>query len=494
MSDDDQQLNNALSRIADLQESLADLEQLTMEDRGWDRIIGENEQDSLTPEGRRRISDICEIMTIANPLIKRGFHLRHSYVWGAGHELSVPAGDLDTKNEVNAIVQEMFDDPRNNLSLTSEEAHEMMERWVYTHGAIVFLCDTDPDTGAVVVRQEDPDHIVDHISDPEDRRTVRFWRRDYVTREILKSGNMGKEKRVTVWHPDIDYMPTGADRLEKIGGKDVRWDQPLIIRCVNTPATSGWSWGIGDAYAAVAWARMSKEFLEAWFILMRALSRYAYRVSGKSGAAGKAMQAARQAQAAAGATAVMSPDATLEAVPKTGATIDASSAQPLQQFVAAALDVPLTMLLGDPGSTGARAVAETLDQPMELAMDARRRFWTGIFTRLAHHAIDSAIDSKSPRLKGEVKKLDGRRTVTLPVGWSRDVLVAWPDYDSVPVDTAMKALQDADQLDKLPPLLIVQLAMKYLDVDNPDEWLAKMTDSKGEFIYPGTEDLDVYRG
>lgn len=478
-------IDEAMARLATLTESLSELEQLAREDRGWDRLIGDLNQD-MTPQGRRRISDLCEVMTVANPLIKRGFMLRHSYVWGAGHQVSVPAGENDADGAVNAVVQAMLDDERNAVSLSSEEAVTGLERWLYSHGAVVLLCDTDPDTGAVVVRQEDPDRIEDHLCDPEDARTVWYWKRVYSTRTMRRDGRPGATKTVTVWHPDIAYHPTGADRLDAIGGKEVRWDQPLLVRSVNAPASAGWSWGIGDAYAAVPWARMSKEFLDSWFTLMRALSRYAWRTTTKGSAASRAAAAAKAAQATAvnpsgaGAHLFTDPATTLEAVPKTGATIDATSGQPLQQMVAAALDVPLTMLLGDPGTTGARAVAETLDQPMELAMGARRRFWGEVFAILGQHAIASAILAK--KLAGVVTDVGGRRLIAMPEGWSRTVVTDWPNYDSTPIDVAMKALRDADGLDVLPPLLVLRLALKVLGVDDADEWLDKLTDDNGDYL------------
>lgn len=480
-------LNEAAITIHNLQEAVATLEDMAREDHGWDRIVAQTADDVMTVEGRRRISDMCEVMTIANPLIKRGFMLRYSYVWGSGHTIAATPGKADKAGVVNKVVQEMLDDPRNASSLRSVEAIEMLERWLYTHGAVVLLLDTDPATGQVVVRQEDPDHITDHITDPEDSKTVRYWKRQYQIRNMLKDGRPGaRYKTVTVWHPDVDYQPSGADRIDRIGPDEVRWDQPLIIRCVNTPATAGFTWGIGDAYAAVPWARMSKEFLEAWFTLMQALARFAWRTTSKNSRAARAAAMARREAtninpAGAGAHAFMDTDTTLEAIPKTGATIDAYSAQPLQQFVAAALDVPLTMLLGDPGTSGARAVAETLDQPMELAMSARRAFWAGVLRRICEHRIDAAVIANSIP-SAEMIVADGRRTINLPEGWLKDVTVDWPSYDSTPVDTAMTALRDADGLDKLPPLLIAQLAMKILGVDDPDEWLKKIRDADGNFI------------
>ena len=174
---------------------------------------------------------------------------------------------------------------------------------------------------------------------------------------------------------------------------------------------------------------------------------------------------------------------TLEAIPKTGATIDAASGQPLQQMVAAALDVPLTMLLTDPGVSGARAVAETLDQPMELTMGARRRLWGAIFGRIAWHKIATAIEAGTAQIPGaDVTYRDGQRTVILPDGWAPIISTNWPDYDSVPVDTLLKALRDADGLDVLPPELVARLVMAALRVKDPEEWLEKMRDEHGNLL------------
>ena len=88
----DTTLETAIATIANLEEAIADLQQLALEDRGWDRLLA-GAQDDLTDEGRRRIGDMCNVMTIANPLIKRGFRLRLAYVWGAGCEQAVKPGE-----------------------------------------------------------------------------------------------------------------------------------------------------------------------------------------------------------------------------------------------------------------------------------------------------------------------------------------------------------------------------------------------------------------
>ena len=480
-------VDEALAEIATLQESISELQQLAIEDRGWDRLIGQQNED-LTVDGRKRISSMCEVMTVANPLIKRGFSLRLAYVWGAGCEVTVKPGKADKEGRVPEIIDGLWSDDRNRDSLASETAREALERWLFTNGSVVLLLDSDPQAGDVVVRQEDPTRITDRICDPEDSTKVWYWQRQYATRAIRKDGSAGASKTVTVWHPDIDYSPT--DKPETIGRHEIRWDQPLLIHSVNKPASTTEVWGFGDAYAALPWARMSKEFLEAWYTLMRALSRYAWRTSTR-GAAGKMAARARAAQATAenptgaGAHAFVDPDTTLEAIPKTGATIDATSGQPLQQMVAAALDVPITMLLADPGTSGARAVAETLDQPMELSMGGRRRLWGEIFGRIAWHRLAVMVEAGQAGIPGaSVEHRDGRRIVRLPEGWSPIITTEWPDFDSTPVVDTLKAIRDADGLDVLPSELVARLAMAALSVKDPEAWLEAMRDDQGNLLPP----------
>lgn len=482
-------LDEAYAEIATLHESISELQQLALEDRGWDRLIG-GLNDDLTPDGRKRIAAMCEVMTVANPLIKRGFGLRLAYVWGAGCEVTVTPGEADTGSVLPGIVDGLWADDRNRDSLASETAHEALERWLYTNGAVVLLLDTDPVAGDVVVRQEDPSKVTDRITDPEDSTKVWYWQRQFTTRPILKTGRAGQARTVTVWHPDVDYAPVGVEKLDLIGGKPVRWDQPLLVKTVNRVASSTEVWGFPDAYAALPWARMSKEFLEAWYTLMRALSRFAWRTSTR-GASGRMAAKARAAQASvdnptgAGAHLFTDPDTTLEAIPKTGATIDATSGQPLQQMVAAALDVPVTMLLADPGVSGARAVAETLDQPMELTMGARRRLWGEVFGRIAWHRITALIEAGKSRIPtASVTYVGGRRVVSLPEGWAPIISTEWPDYDSTALVDRLKAIRDADGLDVLPAELVARLAMAALGVKDPEAWLEDMRDDDGILLPP----------
>src|SRR5690606_14422211 len=193
-----------------------------------------------------------------------------------------------------------------------------------------------------------------------------------------------------------DFHVTGVQTCALPIWVPVRWDAPVVHVKVN--ALSGWKFGIGDAYAAIDWARAYKDFLSDWATLVRSLSRFAWRLTarGSKQAAAKARLAAAPVRdgadpAHAGATAIQSPDMMLEAIPKTGATIDSESGRPLAAMVAAALDVPVTMLLGDPGLVGARATAETLNTPTENMAAGRRAVWEEAIVAIVRHVILSRI-------------------------------------------------------------------------------------------------------
>ncbi|GAA3843943.1 hypothetical protein GCM10022226_78680 [Sphaerisporangium flaviroseum] len=72
------------------------------------------------------------------------------------------------------------------------------------------------------------------------------------------------------------------------------------------------------------------------------------------------------------------------------------------------------MLLGDPGTTGARATAETLDQPTELAFQMRRELWSDVHRTLTSYVIDQAVKAPMGPLKGTVTlDEDGQEIITL---------------------------------------------------------------------------------
>jgi uncharacterized coiled-coil protein SlyX len=474
-----------------LQESMAQLED-DFQDRGWLRLSAVAQQE-FSRVGLTNAAQLARIMSIANPLIKRGLSLRTAYVWGQGVSVAARAKGDDGGQDVNAVVQAFWDHPLNRKALTSSQAAEELEKTgLGCNGNVLQACFTSPLTGAVELARLPFDEIQDVVCNPENAAEHWFYLREWES-DVVEAGYDGtrmRHVRQKAYYPALDYRP--RVRPKSIGPVPVYWDAPVWHVAVNR--LEGWKFGIGDAYAAIQWARGFKEFLEDWARLTKALSRIAWRLS--SDRSPKARAAAAKLRtltsqeettgdSQAGATVAMGPGVTLDAIPKTGATIDSNSGRPLGAMVASAFGVPVTALLADPGITGARATAETLDTPTELEMELRRSLWKDELRRLLDYVVDQAVRAPRGPLKGTLGRDDfGRETVALAGDTERTVDIVFPDLTGDTVKDKVAAVVAADSTTKMPSLTVVRLLLEALGVDDADEILADMVDDQGNFVAP----------
>jgi hypothetical protein len=473
-----------------LQESVADLE-LALEDRGWDRLDAWALQE-FTRDGLTRASRMCRVFAIAHPLIRRGLALRCSYIWGQGVSIAARAAGEQAAQDVNAVVQAFLDDDSNRAALTGGQAREKHERSLGTDGNIFLTAFTAPKTGRVQVRTVPYDEITDVICNPDDRGEPWFYLRRWTATSINPRSGGRERVNSEVYYPALGYRP--RVRPQMIDDVEVWWDAPLLHVSVN--GLEGWAFGVGDAYSAIGFARMYQEFLVDFAKLVKALSKFAWRLTGdkssKVRTAAAAIRATQPATVAApdaptGAVAAYGPGAMLEAIPKTGATIDSESGRPLAAMVAAGLGVPVTMLLADPGVTGARATADTLDKPTELEMGMRRSLWGDVYRRLLDYVIDQAVKAPAGPLKGTVGRDEyGRETVTLAGDTDRTVTIVWPELEDVDPKSLVDAIVAADGTGRFPPQETMRLLLEALGVEDIDDLLAQFTDENGEFIDPAS--------
>jgi len=475
------------AQVEFLEESLADAE-LAMEDRGWQKIIAGGAGE-FSREGIRRAAGLGRLMAVQHPLVKRGLGIRQAYVWGQGVTVQARAKGDGGDQDVNAVVQAFWDDEGNQAAFTGDQVQEDLERALGTDGNVFLVCFTNPRTGFVQARKLPFDEITDVVSNPDDRDEPWYYRRQWTQRNIGPDGVLSNEERVG-YYPALRYRP--ASRPKTVNGAEVFWDSP--VHHVKVNGLDGWAFGIGDAYAALPWARAYKDFLGDWAVLVKSLSQYAWRATSKGGKAQQMRQALarRPTQGAPGAdnpnsvggTAVMSGDVTLEAIPKSGATIDSESGKPLAAMIAAALDVPVTVLLADPGQTGARAVAETLTVPTALAMMQRQSVWAHTIRSITGYAIKQAVRAPQGPLRGTFIRdpFTGREVVTLTGNTDPTVEVAFPRLDELPMETIISAVVQADGTQTIPKLEVARLLLNALGVKDVDEVLDEITDDDGNFI------------
>lgn len=481
--------------VSHLTETLSDLEN-RMAEPGWQRLTALADQE-FSRDGLRQITAVCRIMAIKNALIKRGLSLRASYVFGQGVQTSARAqGKRPGEQDVNDVVQRFLSDPSNRRTFTSLGACEDLERALGTDGNLLISLFTRPKTGRVQVRTLPWDEITDVITNPQDRSEPWFYRREWYEEDRTGSGVI--DRRRIAYYPALGYRPRLRPRRMSFAGQgdsglaEVFWDAPVLHVAVNSPLH--WKWGIPDSYAAVDWARAYTEFLTDWARLIKSLSRFAWKLTtpGRKQAQARARVAAAPSRDGlsgepntAGATAMLPPDMALESIPKSGATIDSESGRPLAAMIAAALDLPVTMLLGDPGVTGSRATAQTLDQPTELAMQMRRELWTDVRRTILDYVIDQAVKAPMGPLRGTVTlDEDGREVIELDGDTDRTVDITWPDLDDVNPAQVIEAITLADQTTYLPPLVVARLLLDALGVKNIDEIVDQLTGEDGEFLPP----------
>lgn len=485
----------AENQVEILQESLVDM-QLALDSKGWSQF-GDSETE-FTHKALVDASKMARVMSVANPLIRRGLSLRAAYVWGQGVQVAAREdSEEEGAQDLNAVIQAFLDDQSTKAVLSGGQAQEMNEHTLGTDGNVFFVLFTSPLTGRVQVRTVPLEEMREVVTNPDDRTEVWFFKRQWNQKSFTRAdrGVSTSTTLMTAYYPALGYAPSGAvgGRVKAIDGDPVIWDAPVLRVAANR--LDGWKYGIGDAYAAMFWARAYKEFLEDWARLVKALSRFAWKAQAKTGA-GRAQ--ARQAMAArpvnpstgqVADSVVTSDDVTLTAIPKTGATIDSESGRPLAAMTAAAFDVPVTMLLGDPGITGARATAETLDQPMELGMGMRRELWSEALRRIMDYVIDQAVKAPQGPLRG-TRRIDpssGREVIALLNDQDRSIEVNWPSLGETPLNILVEAISKADATGKLPDETVARLLMAALKVENVDELISQMTNDAGEFESPGVK-------
>jgi hypothetical protein len=476
---------------------VADLERQIITDPGWRTfaILAERE---FSPDGLVMMRSVCRLMSLANPMIKRGLDLRAFYVWGQGCQIIARANGKNRDNpeeqDVQAILSAHIEDPGNQRSFYGQQAREENEHALGTDGDVFLALFTKPRTGWVQVRSIVADEITKVITNPEDRNEPWFYRRVWVEEGYDADGHETRQQR-EILHPDVDYRP--ATKTGRFAGVPVAWDAPVVHVPANKP--KGWLRGIPDCYSVINWARAYKEFLEQWAGLMRSLSKFAWKLTAEGRQRDQAKAAMRAAtdprlrsagggDETIGGVAVTPTGGNLEAIPKSGAVIDAESGRPLAMQVAAGLNVPVTMLLGDPGQTGARATAETLDWPTELGMMARRELWAWAQLRVARYVIAEAVRAVKGPLKGKIVRdpVTGRETVTLAGETDTTVDVVWPPLDGQDPKAIIDAVVAANATGTLKPDIVLRLVLEALGVREAESIIDEMLDDEGNFQWPST--------
>lgn len=461
------------STIAVLEADMAQLER-ALDEPGWQQISNLGAF-TFSREGLRNIAGLCRVMRAKNPLCRRASAIKGYYVWAQGVEVSARDDD------VNDVVRALLEDPANQRAVFGPEARERLERTLHTDSNVFLACWSHPRTGRVQVRPLPFDEIDDVVVNPDDAAEPWFYIRRWWQHDPVK----GTPALMEAAYPDVDYRPRARPRSHN--SLEIRWDSPVLHVTVNREGLS--KFGVPELYPALDWARAHTDFLDDWRKIVRGLSKFAWKTKTKGSkvpGARRKMAEATGDDAPAGQTFVGDDVSDLEPIRKTGATVEVGDHRAFALMVAAATDVPETMLLGDP-STGNLATATTLDRPTELAFQMRRTLWAGTYRRLAQHAVERSVMAPAGQLRGTVTRDEwDRLNVELAGDVESTVDVEWPPITTHDISDYAKALKDASETGAMPDRELARLLLVAFEVDNADEILDDM-DAAGMFDREGPE-------
>lgn len=463
--------------LIEAEDLLENMQQLAFsrEDAGWEKIYSDS-KGGISHDHLIKQSSINEMFVAGNPLIKRAVAVRIAYIHGQG------VGTTAKGEDINGVVQNFLDDPMSREVLFGTQAQEQLEQLLATDGNVFVTMVTDRSTGAVTPRIVPLEEVKDIITAPGDRAKVQYYLREWTEYDI----HTDRTTQRKAYYPALRYYP--ARLMSNLRGHEVMWESPIYHIKVNAARFS--KWGIPDCYASIPWARAYKEFIEDWLVMMKSLSKITYqhyRMTYSRGSQEKRRALENMSDVAPGSTASLSPGDRIEALSKTGATIDPDLGKVIVALIAAGFGIPLITLTTDPGQTGARATAETLSHPTKLTMESRQEVWVEFRRQILHYVILQAIRSASHPLKGKVTQNVEDMTYEVASEEDATLTITYPPLDETPVEIVMNALVKADSTGKVPPLLMLELILRKLNVRDVDEWLKQVQDADGNFIYPDTQ-------
>lgn len=355
----------------------------------WDLIEESRSSSGISLERLKELDQKISDMLETNPLIKRAAALRHGYIFGEGVRF------VNVKPAAQKVIDE------NERMLFSVMAYEELNKASMSAGNIFVLYNTSTKTFIRVPLQE----ITGVETDPDSSEIVWHIQRTWESN--------GKTRRM--WYRTDTHKGTKRTTINNVA---VSPNHVMFHEKRNSQI--GWTWGVPDALAAVAFAIAYSAYLSDNAKLVKSYAQYAYKVTSQT-SRGMANAAARISKGAqAGGTALIAAGNELTPVNATGSQVNFNNGQPLAAMVASTLGVSVIALISSPGAAGGSyGAAQTLDKPTVIVMKAIQDMWAKFFRRIFKFLKSNDADVAFPSIDNDPVY---RQIASILLAYSQDAL------------------------------------------------------------------------
>lgn len=362
--------NHAQNLQLQLEEQMTSLS-LLLDSQGWTELTQYNTDGPQLwqlQEAGRKLRNLAGL----NAHMGRGKRQRHAYIWKDGlHHDKVPGGRQGQTN-----VQRIIEDPINQANYFGPLAREKQEAALYTNGMYVVVGEDAVRNTPKRLRPLPMYQITAHMVNPDDPAEIWALRRSWSSEGIIAnepnqlssaSGDLKHEWIFVHEHKDRET----AKVKHKGGDEAVNREKRVFLEMVNVQ--DGWTWGLPDAIAAMAWADQYRKGTLNGLKMQEALATLAFKLKSQTTRGANAAAAKVAATTEKGGTAAMPDGMDIAALATAGQGYDFDSLRPVLAIVATSLDISVVALSSDPGSAGSSyGAGSLLDLPTRLAMMARR--------------------------------------------------------------------------------------------------------------------------
>jgi hypothetical protein len=434
-------------------ERLAALEEAAKEGRALSReldLLGWTVMDYLSGqpqevrfEERKKMAQQARMVWAQDPQAGAAVDLSNSFVFGRGVQKPKARDEA-----VQEVIDEAWDDPDNQLVLTTMEAQVALNTDLELQSNVFLVMFDDGEDGKVKLGLLDHDTVEDVVRDPENRLRILWYLTKTMRRawdfandrpalpDVLGSGRSARKTEYYAHWRNVELAEEDEGREEEV---PVPPDEKLgvgKVRHVAVNRTSEQAFGVPTMRRTIRWFTAYNDFMKARVDMAQAAAAFIMKrkVQGTPTQLAKlgARAVSRSAPAVDGPQTGPRPASMIdenEAVSheninlNSGAGNAETDGQMIRSQISAATHFP-QHYLGDAGSANL-ATATSMELPVLKHIEGRQEVWEGVFRWFIDRVIEKAVedgklDKYADEEEPEEEEVDGE--VVEPFDYSQTTL------------------------------------------------------------------------